>query len=37
VCNKFGDGRTEVGVAMLSVQFSRFYLAADLFGTHYTI
>ena len=31
MCNKFGDGRTEGGVAMFSVQFSRFYLAADFF------
>jgi hypothetical protein len=35
VCNKFGDGRTEIGVAMWIVQFSQFYLAADLLGTHY--
>jgi len=36
VCNKFGDGRTEVGVAMWIVQFSRFYLTADLLGTHHS-
>ena len=34
MCNKFGDGRTEGGVAMKIVQFSRFYLAANWFGTH---
>ena len=34
--NKFIDRRTEGGVAMWSVEFSGFSLAADLLGTHYT-
>ena len=33
MCNKFVDGRTEGGVTMSRVQFSRFSLVADLLGT----